>query len=46
VTNDPLIRPDRPVVKPDVLPARLPPLQQRELVPVCGQVAKTLQRPG
>jgi len=44
VTNDPLVGPDRPVVKPDVQPARLPPLQQRELVPVCGHVAKAVQR--
>jgi len=41
--NDPLAGPDCPVVEPDVWPARLPPLRQRELVPVCGQVAKTVQ---
>lgn len=46
VENDPLVGPDCPVVEPDVWPARLPPLRQRELVPVCGQVAKTVQRCG
>ena len=44
--NDPLAGPDCPVVEPDVWPARLPPLRQRELMPVCGQVAKTVQRCG
>ena len=46
VENDPLAGPDCPVVEPDVRPTRLPPLRQRELVPVCGQVAKTVQRCG
>jgi hypothetical protein len=46
VKNDPLAGPDRPVVKPDVRAAGLPPLRQRELVPVCGKVAKTVQRRG
>ena len=46
VENDPLAGPDCPVVEPDVRLARLPPLRQRELVPVCGQVAKTVQRCG
>jgi hypothetical protein len=32
------------VVEPDVGSAGLPPLRQRELVPVCGQVAKAVQR--
>jgi hypothetical protein len=34
VKNDPLAGPDRPVVKPDVRSAGLPPLRQCELVPV------------
>ena len=46
VQNNPLTGGDCPVVEPDVRPARLPPLRQRELVPVCGQVAKTVQRCG
>ena len=46
VKNDPLVGPGRPVVKPDVRAAGLPPLRQRELVPVCGQVAKTVQHRG
>jgi len=46
VENDPLAGPDCPVMEPDVRPTRLPPLRKRELVPVCGQVAKTVQRCG
>jgi hypothetical protein len=46
VENDPLVGADCPVVEPDVGSAGLPPLRQRELVPVCGQVAKTVQRRG
>jgi len=46
VKNDPLTGADCPVVEPHVRPARLPPLRQRELVPVCGQVAQTVQRRG
>ena len=44
VKNDPLAGRDRPVVEPDVGSAGLPPLWQREPVPVCGQVAKAVQR--
>jgi hypothetical protein len=44
VKNDPLVGPDRPVVKPDVRLAKLPPHRQRELVPVCRQVANTAHR--
>ena len=46
VENDPLAGPDCPMVEPDVRPARLPPFRQRELMPVCGQVAKIVQRCG
>jgi hypothetical protein len=44
VANRPSARADCPVVEPDVGSAGLPPIRQRELVPVCGQVAKTVQR--
>ena len=44
--TDPLVGADRAVVEPDARSARLPPLWQRELVPVCWQVAKTVQRRG
>jgi hypothetical protein len=43
VKNNPLVGPDRPVVKLDVRSARLP-HRQRELVPVCRQVANTAHR--
>ena len=46
VKNDPLVGPDRPVVKPDVRAAGLAPLRQRELVPVRRQVPETVQRRG
>jgi hypothetical protein len=46
VKNDPLAGPDRPVVKPDVRSARLPPLRQCELVPVRWQVAETVPSRG
>ena len=46
VENGPLIGADRPAVEPDVRPTRLPPFGQRELVPVRGKVAETIQRRG
>jgi hypothetical protein len=46
IDHGPLILASRSLVESDARLARLPPPREREVVPVCGQVAETVQRRG